>query len=122
MAVDAHGMPVRMTLTAGTAADCTQALPLIDGINANCLMGDKAYDTNEIEEYCKRHGIVCVIPSKSNRIVQRDIDAALYALRHLVENAFLRLKQWRGIATRYAKKLSSVLANCQFAATLLWLK
>ena len=115
-------MPVRMMLTAGTVADCTQALPLIDGIAAECLMADKAYDTNEIEEYCRQYSIVCVIPSKSNRIVQRDIDTALYALRHLVENAFLKLKQWRGIATRYAKKLSSILANCQLAATLLWLK
>ena len=37
----------------------------------------------------------------------------LYKARHLVENAFLHLKQWRGIATRYAKNTSSFVAAVQ---------
>ena len=41
-------MPVRLAVTEGTVADCTQALPLIEGIEAQCLLADKAYDTNEI--------------------------------------------------------------------------
>jgi len=48
-------------------------------------------------------GIKAVIPSKSNRKLQREHDKALYKARHLVENFFLKLKQFRGIATRYDK-------------------
>ncbi|MDB6139706.1 MAG: Transposase family, partial [Verrucomicrobiaceae bacterium] len=50
----------------------------------------------------------------------RPYDQYLYKLRHLVENAFLRLKQWRGIATRYAKRSSSYLAAVQFRCAILW--
>ena len=50
-----------------------------------------------------------VIPPKRNRKVQRSYDKDLYKLRHLVENAFLKLKGWRGIATRYAKNSASFL-------------
>ena len=38
-------MPVRLAVTAGTVADCSQALPLIEGIKAEHLLADKAYDT-----------------------------------------------------------------------------
>ena len=47
LAVDSHGMPVRLAVTGGTVADCSLALPLIEGIEAECLLADKAYDTNE---------------------------------------------------------------------------
>ena len=52
-------------------------------------------------------GINVVIPPKKNRKEQREYDRYLYKIRHLVENAFLWLKRWRGIATRYAKKVLS---------------
>ena len=54
-----------------------------------------------------------IIPPRKNRKEQRDYGQHLYRQRHLVENAFLHLKQWRGIATRYAKRLSSFLAAVQ---------
>ena len=54
-----------------------------------------------------------VIPAKRNRKQQREYDRYLYRLRHLVENAFLHLKRWRGIATRYAKTTTSFLAAVQ---------
>ena len=63
-----------------------------------------------------------VIPPRKNRTVQRDYDRSLYKLRHLVENAFLHLKRWRGIATRYAKNTSSVLAAVQIRCIALWTK
>jgi transposase len=53
--------------------------------------------------------------------VQRDYDKYLYKLRHLVENAVLRLKDWRGIATRYAKRASSYLAIVQIRCLILWM-
>ena len=43
--VDSHGMPVRVDVTEGTVADCSQALPLMEGIEAQCLPADKAYNT-----------------------------------------------------------------------------
>ena len=94
-------MPVRLLVTEGTVADCTQALPLIEGISAECLLADKAYDTNEIVAALEL-GMNPVIPPTSNRREKREYDRALYKLRHLVENGFLDFKQWRGVATRYA--------------------
>ena len=51
-------------------------------------------------EQAERRGMQAVIPPRKNRKEQRDYDNHLYRQRHLVENAFLHLKQWRGIATR----------------------
>jgi transposase len=62
-----------------------------------------------------------VIPPRKHRIVQRDYDKYLYKLRHLVENAMLHLKRWRGIATRYAKNASSFRAAVQIRCLSLWL-
>ena len=100
LAVDSHGMPLRAIITQGTTADCTQAIALIDGFTAENLLADKGYDTDAIIEQAKSQGMAPVIPSKKNRKVQRDYDRELYKARHLVENAFLHLKRWRGVATR----------------------
>ena len=51
-------------MTEGTVADCSQALPLIEGIAAECLLADKAYDTNEIIATVQALGIDPVIPPK----------------------------------------------------------
>jgi len=62
-----------------------------------------------------------VIPPKKNRLEQREYDEYLYRLRHLVENAFLMLKRWRGIATRYAKNTASFLAAVHIRCIAIWL-
>ena len=64
-------MPVRLAVTAGTVADCSQALPLIEGIKAEHLLADKAYDTNEIVAGASARGMNPVIPPKSNRKEKR---------------------------------------------------
>ncbi len=115
-------MPVRLAVTEGTVADSSQALPLIEGIEAEYLLADKAYDTNEIIASALELGLDPVIPPKRNRREKRDYDQALYKLRHLVENGFLDFKQWRGVATRYAKKAASYLAICQLRAVMIWSK
>src|SRR5271170_2025133 len=120
LAVDAHGMPVRAIITQGTTADCTQASRLIEGITAEALLADKGYDTDAILEQAKNQGMEPVIPPKKNRKIQREYDEELYKLRHLVENAFLHLKRWRGIATRYAKNTASFLAAVQIRCIALW--
>ena len=106
-------MPVRAIITAGTVHDCKQAIPLIDGFFAECLLADRGYDSNKIIEKALLQNMNIVIPPKKNRRMQRDYDKDIYKLRHLVENAFLHLKRWRGIATRYAKNTSSFLAAVQ---------
>jgi transposase len=94
---------------------------LIDGILADYLLADRGYDTNEIIEWAIRNRIIAVIPPKKNRLVQREYDEYLYKLRHLVENAFLKLKQWRGVATRYAKNTASFLAAVRIRCIAIWL-
>ena len=113
-------MPIKCIITSGTTADCTQAATLIDGLDAAYLLADRGYDTNALLELAKAKGIEAVIPSKRNRKEQREHDRELYKVRHLVENAFLHLKQWRGIATRYAKNKSSFVAAEQIRCAYLW--
>jgi transposase len=115
-------MPVRILITDGTTADCTQAGKLIEGIAADYLLADKAYDTDAILDQCKTRHIEAVIPPKRNRKIKRAFDSDLYKLRHLVENAFLHLKRWRGISTRYAKNAASFLAATQIRCLAIWLE
>ena len=114
-------MPIRVIITEGTVADCTQACDLIAGIEAEHLLADRGYDTDALVAQAKAQGMQPVIPPRRHRKVQREYDKYLYKLRHLVENAFLHLKRWRGIATRYAKKVSSFLSLVQIRCIVLWL-
>ena len=122
LAVDAQGMPVRFFVTDATVADCSVAEKLIANFQAEYLLADRGYDTDAIIERALLAGMTPVIPPKKNRKVLRDYDKYLYKLRHLVENAFLHLKKWRGIATRYAKNVNSFIAAVQIRCIALWLK
>ena len=84
-------------------------------------MADKAYDTDEMVCYATDLDIGLVIPPKSNRVEPRPFDRHLYRLRHLVENAFLKMKQWRGIASRYAKNTKSFIAALHIRCMMIWL-
>jgi len=118
--VDAHGMPVRMFITAGTVADCKYGEKLIEGIDAEVLLADRGYDANDTIDTALAAGMTVVIPPKKNRKEQREYDEYLYKLRHLIENAFLVLKRWRGIATRYAKNSASFLAAVHIRCIAIW--
>lgn len=113
-------MPVRAIITQGTTADCTQAQLLIEGLTAEYLLADRGYDSNAIIDQATHQGMNVVIPPKKNRKIQRKYDKDLYKVRHLVENAFLHLKRWRGIATRYAKNTTSFLAAVHIRCIALW--
>lgn len=115
-------MPIPAIITTGTVADCTQAAHLILGLTAQILLTDKGYDSNAIVAQALSQGMQLVIPPKKNRKDQRAYDKDFYKLRHLVENAFLHLKRWRGIATRYAKHTSSFLAAVHIRCIHLWSK
>ena len=94
---------------------------MIEGLDAETLLADRGYDTDSIVDYASSAGMTVVIPPKKNRKVQREYDKHLYKVRHLVENAFLHLKRWRGIATRYAKNTASFLAAVHIRCLVLWL-
>ena len=113
-------MPVRILITAGTTADCTKANDLIAGFDADYLLADRGYDSDAIVDQAISQNMKVVIPPRKNRNHMRAYDKGLYKLRHLVENAFLHLKQWRGIATRYAKNSKSFLAAVQIRCLILW--
>jgi len=119
--VDANGMPVRAIITSGPTADCSQAEQLIEGIEAEALLADRGYDSDAIVHHAQSRGMKVVIPPKKNRNIQRYYDKNVYKLRHLIENAFLHLKRWRGIATRFTKKSSSFLAAVHIRCIALWL-
>jgi transposase len=100
---DALGRLIHFLLTAGNVNDCTPASELLETIPADNVLGDKAYDTDEIVENIQQNGGNAVIPSKSNRKVIRPLDTERYKNRNKIERLFCRLKAFRGIATRYAK-------------------
>ncbi|MEM7650008.1 MAG: IS5 family transposase [Cyanobacteria bacterium P01_A01_bin.70] len=119
---DALGNPTGFFLTAGQAHDLQGADVLIADIEAEALLADKADDADErMRAVLKRQGIKPVIPSKSNRREPIDYDQHLYQARHLIENFFAKLKQYRAIATRYDKTARNFLGTIHLAAAVIWL-
>lgn len=103
--VDGLGNPVDFLLTGGQVHDSKMACQLLKNKEADFVLGDKAYDSDEIiEMIVTEMKATAVIPSKSNRKEQREHDKHYYKERNLVERFFCRLKQFRGIATRYCKR------------------
>jgi len=115
-------MPVQLVVTTATRADGQEAPALIQDLPAQCLIADRGYDSDAVVAFAQRLGMEVVIPPRQHRKHPRAYDRYLYGLRHLVENTFLLLKQWRGIATRYLKNSSSFLAAVQIRCLALWLK
>ena len=94
-------------------------LPLVQ---ANIILADKAYDADErVLLPLALAGKTAVIPPKSNRKIQREYDKEIYKARHLIENFFLKLKQYRAIATRYDKTDRNFLAAIYTAASIILL-
>ncbi len=69
----------------------------------------------------REKGCQVVIPSTRRRKQKRDYDKHLYKARHLIENFFARLKQYRGIATRYDKRAFNFSGSIYLAASIVWL-
>jgi len=94
---------------------------LLDEVEPDAFLADKAYDANALIEALEKRGITPVIPSKANRITPRKTDFALYRERNLVERFFLKLKGFRAIATRYDKLANTFIAAIQLVSVLVWL-
>jgi transposase len=120
--VDALGNPLAFKLTAGQEHDLVGADALLPQIAANTLIADKAYDADErVIDRLAKAGKTAVIPPRRNRTTPRDFDKHLYQARHLIENFFCKLKQFRAIATRYDKTARNFLAAIHLAAATIWL-
>lgn len=113
--VDRTGRLVRFTLRPGNAAESSELATLLDGVQTGELVADKAYDADQIRSLLAANGIIATIPSTKNRRRPVWHDPASYRTRHLVENYFADLKQFRGIVTRYCKLAESFVAFIKLA-------
>ena len=116
------GLPVRLILTPGQAADAKQAEALIDGLPAGVVIADKGYDSRAIVEVIESRGAEAVIPSLSNRKEQRAYDRDRYRDRNLVERFWQKAKQYRRVATRYEKTARNFLGFAHVASIMILLR
>lgn len=120
--MDALGNPTGFHLTPGQAHDLEGADVLLAETEADAVIADKAYDAQvRVIEPLQRVGKQVVIPSRSTCKAPRDHDRHLYQARHLIENFFARLKQYRAIATRYDKTARNFLGAIHLAGAVVWL-
>lgn len=123
MIVDALGNPIHVHLSAGNIHDSKEAAECIAsvGLEGTIFMADKAYGSQAIRDQIAAGGGTVCIPPKSNEKEPWPCDYYQYKERHLVECFFQKLKQYRSIATRYAKLARRFLAFVQLACVMIWL-
>jgi transposase len=144
LAVDGRGRPLSILLTPGQAGDNPQLLALLDTIRVkgrgpgrprkrpDVLIADKAYAHDSTRKALRQRGIRHVIPERCDQIARRAakgsrggrppaFDKVAYKKRNVVERCFNRLKQWRDLATRYAKRASIYRASLVLIAAIIWL-
>ena len=114
--VDALGNPIKFTLLPGQRHDLLGVKSIIEDVEFGAFLGDKAFDANWLRDELAERKASAVIPSKSNRKSRIPHDKEVYKWRHLVENYFAKIKEFRGIATRYDKTDVSYIANWNLAA------
>ena len=119
--VDAEGRAVTLRLTGGQVADCTEANALTDALGeGSILLADKGYDSDAIRTKAAERKAWANIPPKANRKSSFPFSPWVYRQRNLVERFFNRIKQFRGIATRYDKRPENYLAAVKLVAARLW--
>jgi transposase len=116
--VDALGNLIDFVLLAGQRHDSKGIAPLIEGLTFGAFLGDKAFDSDELRVDLRERGAAAVIPPKRNRKEPINYDHEMYKWRHLVENFFAAIKEFRRIATRYDKTDSSFKAMIYLASSL----
>ena len=103
----------------GQRGETTGVAALIDGLNFGALLGDKAYDADWLRKNLQQRGIEAVIPPRAKRLNPANYDAEKYKWRHLVENFFQKLKEFKRIAMRACKTDSSFEAMIYLAAAVI---
>lgn len=116
---DALGNLVRFVLLPGNRYDTIGVAPLIEGVDFDALLGDKAFDANWIVEELDRRGAKVVISQRPKRLCPRPIDEEMYKWRHLIENFFCKLKEFKSIAMRACKTDRSFEAMIYLAAAII---
>ena len=108
--VDALGNLVDFVLLPGQRHDLIGVPSLLDGVEFEALIADRAYDSNALRDELKERGATAVIPPthpersrRTNRVDEIDYDVEMYKWRHLVENFFCKLKHFRRLAMRFEK-------------------
>lgn len=120
--VDADGRPVRLELTAGQAADAPVAEKLLTDVKPGAtLLADKAYGTDAIRSFAKQNRCWANIPAKANRKQTFSFSRWVYRPRNILERFFNRIKQMRGLATRYDRRADNYMAAPKLAATRIWI-
>ena len=116
---DALGNLVRFHLMPGHRFDSVGVPPLIDGIAFDGLIADKAFDSNAIIADLNERGAAVVISQHPRRIQGHKIDADIYKWRHLIENFFCKLKEFKRIAMRADKTDQSFSAMIYLTAAVI---
>lgn len=123
LAVDSGGLPVYFEISGGQINDIVHAQSLVSAAPKSCsVTADKGYDSDNFRAFIKANGSIANIPRKENsKTGNGHMDWCLYKYRHLVENALLRIKRYRGIATRYDKLARNYASNVALAFVIMWL-
>lgn len=116
---DALGNLVRFVLLPGHRFDTVGVEPLLDGIDFGGLIADKAFDSNHIIAELNERGAQVVISQHPRRTKPIKIDAEIYKWRHLIENFFCKLKEFKRIAMRADKTDQSFEAAIYLAAAVI---
>ncbi len=123
LAVDSYGLPVHFELSGGQIHDVSRAEDLVDGAPpGEYVVADKGYDSQPLRAHIEAQESIPVIPRRQGSLIgNEDMDWCLYKYRHLVENAFARVKNFRAIATRYDKLERNFASMCALAFVVMWL-
>lgn len=113
---DALGALVRFVLLPGQRHDTVGVAPLIEGVEFGGLIADKAFDAGWIVEELNERGAKVVISQMPRRKRPLDIDRDIYKWRHLIENLFCKLKEFKRVAMRSDKTDTSFAAMITLAA------
>jgi transposase len=113
---DALGNLVRFELLPGQRFDTVGVPPLIKGLAFDALLADKAFDSNGIIAELDARGAKAVISQHPRRAQPLRIDEEMYKWRHLIENFFCKLKEFKRIAMRADKTDQSFSAMIYLAA------
>jgi transposase len=121
MLADASGRPIRFMLTGGNVNDIVTAPAMIDGVEGDALIADKAYDSNAFREQVAEAGMEAIIPSNRTRKIIIPHDRDLYKARNRIERCFNKLKHFRRFSTRFDRLDACFLAFIHLAAAMIWM-
>lgn len=123
MAAESNGMPIDFKLTGGHVHECKVAVDFIEQLPVSeYTIADMGYDSEDVRDSIRNKSSTPIIPRKSNSLIgNKNMDWFLYKFRHLIENAFARLKHFRSIATRYDKLKRNYESMLALACGYLWL-